>query len=68
MYARYISFKRALPGADFMLFDSGKLKRKRIPSFSRQTKKALLMSTLIEDNFDCIVYLVYQIKNGVMSF
>ena len=42
MYARYMSFKRALPGANFMPSDSGELKEKGFLHFQGRPGKRYL--------------------------
>ena len=49
MYARYMSFLRALPGTNFMPFDSGELKRREFLHFQGRRRRRT-GSTLIEDN------------------
>ena len=49
MYARYMSFLRALPGTNFMPFDSGDLKRREFLHFQGRRRRRT-GSTLIEDN------------------
>ena len=49
MDARYMSFKRALPGTNFMP-STLRAKTERIFSFSRQTKKSVPGGAPIEDN------------------
>ena len=49
MDARYMSFKRALPGTNFMPFDSGELKRREFLHFQGRRRRRT-GSTLIEDN------------------
>ena len=49
MYARYMSFLRALPGTNFMPSDSGDLKRREFLHFQGRRRRRT-GSTLIEDN------------------
>ena len=42
MYARYMSFKRALPDTDFMPSDSGDLKEKEFLHFQGRRRKRYL--------------------------